>query len=49
MNTEITNCVCECACCAVNNTTDGTDIGTIVFLIIIIWLVGLGIFINKTL
>lgn len=48
MNTEITNCICECSCCAVNNITDGTT-GIIVILLLIIWTVGLGIFINKTL
>lgn len=48
MNTKITNCICECSCCAVNNTTDGTT-GIIVILLLIIWTVGLGIFINKTL
>ena len=48
MNTEITNCMCECSCCAVNNTADGTT-GIIVILMLIIWTVGLGIFINKTL
>lgn len=31
MNTEITNCICECSCCAVNNTADGTGTGIIVF------------------
>lgn len=49
MNTETTNCVCECASCAVNNTIDGTGTGIIVFLILIIWIVCFGIFINKTL
>ena len=48
MNTEITNCICECSWCAVNNTADGTT-GIIAILLLIIWTIGFGIFINKTL
>ena len=48
MDVETTNYICECSCCAVNNTADGTT-GIIVILILIIWIVGFGIFVNKTL
>ena len=48
MNTETTNCVCECACHVANET--GSMVGGIIaILVIIAWCVWLGIFIHRCL